>query len=149
MRGVDGQIELRFDIVVSLGLQRGERHAQQADRLRKGISACSRAIAKLSKSSRLDKTAGTDRFRVMISKSKNLTLSVTVRPRLPVLSQWRQTLSISGRSSAAMASNVVRSAANVFSAPIDLWMRFARTGPAQSIDRHSGLLTHLVCQFYD
>ncbi|MDA9506958.1 hypothetical protein XI09_20480 [Bradyrhizobium sp. CCBAU 11386] len=64
----------------------------------------------------------------MISKSKNLILSVTVRPRLPVLSQWRQTLSISGRNSAAVASKVVRSAENVFSAPMDLRIRLARTG---------------------
>jgi hypothetical protein len=34
-----------------------------------------------------------DRLRVMIWKSANLILSVTVRPRTPVLSQYRQTLS--------------------------------------------------------
>jgi hypothetical protein len=44
------------------------------------MSACSRATAKLSKSSRLDTAVGTERLRVMISKSKNLILSVTVRP---------------------------------------------------------------------
>ena len=69
----------------------------------------------------------TDRLRLMISKSKNLIFSVTVRPRDPLSSQWRQTLSISGCSSAAMASNSVRSLANVFSAPTDFRIRFART----------------------
>jgi len=45
----------------------------------------------------------------MISKSLNFTLSVTVRPRLAVPSQCRQTLSIRGSSSATIASNSVRS----------------------------------------
>jgi hypothetical protein len=43
------------------------------------------------------------------SKSANFTLSVTVRPRVPLSSQCRQTLSISGCSSDNIASNSVRS----------------------------------------
>ena len=70
---------------------------------------------------------GTDLLRVMISKSANFTFSVTVRPREPLSSQCRQTLSISGCSSATIASNSVRSLENVFSAPTDLRIRLART----------------------
>jgi hypothetical protein len=55
-----------------------------------------------------------DRLRVIISKSLNFTLSVTVRPRLPAPSQCRQTLSMSRASSATMASNWLRSLENVF-----------------------------------
>jgi hypothetical protein len=40
----------------------------------------------------------------MISKSLNFTFRVTVRPREPLSSQCRQTLSISGCSSATMAT---------------------------------------------
>jgi hypothetical protein len=47
---------------------------------------------------------------------------------VPADSQCRQTLSISGWSSAAITSNSVRSVKNVFSAPTDLRMRLARTG---------------------
>jgi hypothetical protein len=64
----------------------------------------------------------------MTSKSANLIFSVTVRPRLPVLSQCRKTLSISGCSSAAIGPNSVRSVAKVFSAPTDFRTRLARTG---------------------
>jgi hypothetical protein len=77
---------------------------------------------------RLSTAEGDDRLRIMISKSANFTLSVTVRPRVPADSQCRQTLSISGSSSAAMASNSERSVENVFSAPTDFRIRFARTG---------------------
>jgi hypothetical protein len=52
---------------------------------------------------------------------------VTVRPRVPLSSQCRQTLSISGWSSAIIASNSVRSAKKVFSAPIDFRILLART----------------------
>src|ERR1700722_11706989 len=75
----------------------------------------------------VENATGTDLLRVMISKSLNFTFSVTVRPRDPLSSQCRQTLSINGCSSAAMASNSVRSLANVFSAPTDFRIRFART----------------------
>src|ERR1700736_2197967 len=91
------------------------------------ISFCSSAIDNRSRSPRLATATGTDLLRVMISKSLNFTFSVTVRPRDPLSSQWRQTLSISGCSSAAMASNSVRSLENVFSAPTDLRILFERT----------------------
>src|SRR4029077_20652784 len=93
-----------------------------------GISFESKPTAKRPQTSRLGTTEGTDLLRVMISKSENFTFNVTVRPRLPVLSQWRQTLSISGWSSATMASRSVRSLENVFSAPTDFRIRLARTG---------------------
>lgn len=63
------------------------------------MASFSRPIAKRARSSRVATTADTDRLRVMISKSANFTLSVTVRPRVPVDSQCRQTLSINGWSS--------------------------------------------------
>ena len=61
------------------------------------------------------------------SKSSNFTLSVTVRPRMPLSSQSRQTLSISGCNSASKRSNSVRSVEKVFSAPTDFRIRLART----------------------
>src|SRR4051794_2007767 len=92
-----------------------------------GISFCSNATARLSSSLRFEIATGTDLLRVMISKSLNFILSVTVRPRLPAPSQYRQTLSMSGSSSRTMASKSVRSVENVFSAPTDLRIRSART----------------------
>ena len=59
-----------------------------------GISFCSSAIDNRSRSPRLETATGRDLLRVMISKSLNFTFSVTVRPRDPLSSQWRQTLSI-------------------------------------------------------
>ena len=69
----------------------------------------------------------TVRLREINSKSANLTLSVTVRPRVPLSSQCRQTLSISGCSSATIASNSVRSVKKVFSAPTDFRIWSARS----------------------
>ena len=92
-----------------------------------GMFSCSRPVAIFERSARLAIAEETDRLRVIISKSANFTLSVTVRPRLPAASQCRQTLSISGWSSTTMASNSVRSVENVFSAPTDFRTRLART----------------------
>src|SRR6202521_4493120 len=60
----------------------------------KGVDA-----AIINSESRSATGAGIDWLRDMISKSENFTVSVTVLPRLPVFSQCRQTLSMSGRSS--------------------------------------------------
>lgn len=62
------------------------------------------------------------------SQSENFTLSVAVPPRAPVASQWCETFSMSGFSSAAGASYSARSSEKVFSAPRDLRIRLARTG---------------------
>ena len=73
-------------------------------------------------------TSGNETLRVICQKSVYLILSVTVRPRVPEVSQWRQTLSMIGSSASWAASKVKISTENVFSAPIDLRMRSARTG---------------------
>lgn len=75
----------------------------------------------------LDTAVGTDLLRVIVSKSANLTFSVTVRPREPFSSQCRQTLSIKGCSSDTIASNSATSVENVFSAPTDFRTRSALT----------------------
>jgi hypothetical protein len=80
-----------------------------------------------SSSCRSETKSGMDWLREMISKSANLTLSVTVRPRVPLSWQCRQTLSISGCSSDSIGSNSVRSVAKVFSAPTDFRTRLALT----------------------
>jgi hypothetical protein len=74
------------------------------------------------------------RARVMISKSANFTLSVTVRPRVPADSQCRQIFSMSGLSTATRASKSVRSVENVFSAPTDFRMRWLE----QAVRRRRG-----------
>src|SRR5450631_283094 len=108
-----------------------------------GISFCSKATDRRSRSLRLETATGTDLLRVMISKSLNFILIVTVRPRLPAPSQYRQTLSMSGLSSTTMASKSVRSVENVFSAPTDLRIRSARTSrlstPREPVVVASGL----------
>ena len=71
-----------------------------------GILSSNRLIAICARSSRLAIAEETDRLRVIISKSTNFTLSVTVRPRVPADSQCRQILSISGSSSAAKPASV-------------------------------------------
>jgi hypothetical protein len=78
-----------------------------------------------SRSLRLSTELDNVRLRVINSKSANFTLRVTVRPRVPLSSQCRQTLSISGCSSDTIASNSVRSLEKVFSAPMDLRTRSA------------------------
>ena len=67
------------------------------------------------------------RLRVIWRKSAYLTFSVTVRPRRPVASLARQTLSRSGASPSLMLPISIRSEKKVVSAPIDLRMRSART----------------------
>ena len=59
----------------------------------------SKPIDRRARSPRVATAVGTDRLRVMISKSANFTFSVTVLPRLPVDSQCRQTLSKLGSQS--------------------------------------------------
>jgi hypothetical protein len=61
-----------------------------------GIDFSSSLTVTRASSSRSATGAGIDWQRDMISKSENFTLSVTVLPRLPVFSQCRQTLSMSG-----------------------------------------------------
>src|SRR6516165_5496858 len=94
----------------------------------RGIAFSSRPITSPARSPRFATAEETDRLRVMISKSANFTFRVTVRPRLPVDSQCRQTLSISGSSSAVILSNAVRSDEKVLSAPTDFRIRLGRTG---------------------
>jgi hypothetical protein len=93
-----------------------------------GINLSSSAIEARSCSARSEFALGNDWLREMISKSANLIFSVTVRPRLPVLSQCRKTSWTSGCSSAAIGPNSVGSEANVFSAPTDFRILLARTG---------------------
>ncbi len=68
------------------------------------------------------------RLRVICRKSAYLALRVTVRPRMVVPSQCRQTFSTIGLKAARASSTVKRSALNVFSAPTDLRTRLAQTG---------------------
>lgn len=74
------EAELRFFRIVAL--QRGQRDSQRRTGLGTGISFRSMEIDIRSRSARFEIAAGTDLLRVMISKSLNLTCSVTVRPRL-------------------------------------------------------------------
>lgn len=74
------EAELRFFRIVAL--QRGQRGSQRRTGLGTGISFRSMEIDIRSRSARFEIAAGTDLLRVMISKSLNLTCSVTVRPRL-------------------------------------------------------------------
>ena len=68
-----------------------------------GNIARNSSVDAVSTSMRLSILLETVLLRVMISKSLNFTFSVTVRPREPLSSQCRQTLSISGCSSATIA----------------------------------------------
>ncbi|KRR03196.1 hypothetical protein CP49_04485 [Bradyrhizobium valentinum] len=65
-----------------------------------GIRYFSRSRAKLEKPLAVLMTA-TDLLRVINSKLENFTSRIAVRPRAPLASQWPQTLSTSGCSSAA------------------------------------------------
>ncbi len=58
----------------------------------------------------------TEWLRVICRKSAYLIFSVTVRPCIPVFSQWRQTLSIIGASASRASSKVKRSTDNVLGA---------------------------------
>src|SRR6266481_3058438 len=93
-----------------------------------GNCALSRSREISSNAVRPSITPRTDWLRVICWKSANLTFSVTVRLRVPVLSQWPQTLSMMGKSASRAVSKLKRSAENVFSAPTDLRTRLARTG---------------------
>jgi hypothetical protein len=61
-----------------------------------GNTILNKSIVTDSKSLRLTTEPGNVRLRVIKLKSANFTLRVTVRPRAPLSSQCRQTLSISG-----------------------------------------------------
>jgi len=77
-----------------------------------GNTVLSKSNVTDSNSRRLSTEPGNVRLRETSTKSANFTLSVTVRPRVPLSSQCRQTFSISGWSSVTITSNSVRSAKN-------------------------------------
>ena len=67
--------------------QRRERHADEANAFRSGDWAASNSALIDAKAERSEIGVTRDRLRVMIWKSANFTLSVTVRPLTPVVSQ--------------------------------------------------------------
>jgi hypothetical protein len=77
-----------------------------------GIKCLSSSRASLESSLAVSMTA-TDLLRVINSKSENFTLSVAVRPRAPVASQWRQTLLRASAWRSASAAKPFHAGANV------------------------------------
>jgi hypothetical protein len=125
LRRSNRQTELRFFLV--LALQRGERDPQEPHRLGKRHLVLQQRdrqafeVAAARNRNGYGPAAGDDLEVVELHLQGH-----GPAPRA-FSSQCRQTLSISGCSSAAIASNSMRSLENVFSAPTDFRIRFAWT----------------------